>query len=132
MAEELEVGNVYRCHSKEEMPPVEALVAAVETYGDLGVEGEAADKVVVHLQLRALMDEQAPLLGHSPFSESALEGCLGNLVRTGQSPEGDFAGGREMWLQEFLKGKAGVFTVNPSDAYWMMLGILDENGALKK
>jgi len=131
MASEPKVGDVYLCMPKEALPPVEAIVGKIEPASSHFLDtSEPSELVIVHLQLRGLADQDLPMVGHSPFDISAIDGC--QLDRMNGFVEAGFEGGYQTWRDAFINDKAGVFSIDPAEAYWAMLGILDENGALKQ
>lgn len=137
LAEDLNVGDVLRCAPTENLPKVEAIVGRLETVGDVlsdneNLKAETANLKLVHLQMRGAGDSDLPEVGHAPFELKSLESCVIDLVARNQPLSEAFEEGYQTWRTAARDGKAGQFTINPADAYWMILDIVDENGALKQ
>ena len=124
---EPEVGDIIRCESSNGLPPIEIWVGKIESLRDLGVGGVSADSKLVHLQMVAIGDGEFPVVGHSPFALSALSKCNGSKIGARERPNDNFEDGYNAWLEAFQNGKAGYFTLNPAEAYWGILGVVDEN-----
>ncbi|KPA23383.1 hypothetical protein shim_03170 [Shimia sp. SK013] len=133
MSADVSVGDVFLCTSEHDLPPVAALVGKLETWGDLEIGGEVENKIIAHLQLTGISETQElPTVFHSPFALEAIAPCLAERIDQGKQPQDPFLGGRDEWLTAVRKSEAGVFSISPAQAYWMILGVVDQNGGFNQ
>lgn len=114
----LAAGDVFLAPSTK--GDVELVVGRVEPLRD--VIDTASSVLVVHLQMRSVSGD-AVLVGHSPFDLHAVIDAMGTKTAQTRSLGDDFEDGYETWRGAAVEGKAGVFTMAPADAYWMLLGV---------
>ena len=132
----LKVGDIVRCESGRDLPPVDVWIGKIESLGDLGRMSEKSGVKLVHLQMVAIGESNFPIIEHSPFAMATLQECERTKNGMGDKPYddfpyGDFSGGYSFWLDAFQNEKVGYMTISPAEIYWIAVGVLDENGMRK-
>ena len=112
-----EVGSHYDCPSVADGPVVRIWVGQVDS---------AASAEVVSVALWPIDAEDGPSVGHSPFAADALSAC--SLIAPPGTPldVDRFREGYDLWWAAFQNNEAGMWSVAPSEAYGIMLGVLGQ------
>lgn len=126
----VEAGERVICGSPGERGAVEVWVGRIEPLSNLGQTGEHGGTLIAHVSMRAEGDEDAPIVGHAPFSIEAVLSAVTARAGAGAGPFSaeTLTDGYDHWCAAFTSGDAGWFTISPADAYWSML----EAAALKE
>lgn len=119
------IGESFRCPGPDGLPDVLATIGRTDMASELLGEPVTPDTMILHLQLAPDTPDR-PLVPHAPFDEAALAEC---------TPEDDapferipFAEGLDAYQAEVAAGDAGFFQIPPAEAYWLTIGVLDQNG----
>lgn len=131
LSQDIQVGDVYIVTPSENNPKVEVIVGKIEPLSVGKIEPLSAvvpggpEKQVLHLEIQS-SEQNGPDVGHSPFDLEAIKDFLGDKVDQGRVLNEGFDEGYQTWRAAASEGKAGVFTINPADAYWMIVGVANE------
>lgn len=123
LSQDIQVGDVYIVTPSENNPKVEVIVGKIEPLSAVVPGGP--EKQVLHLEIQS-SEQNGPDVGHSPFDLEAIKDFLGDKVDQGRVLNEGFDEGYQTWRAAASEGKAGVFTINPADAYWMIVGVANE------
>lgn len=123
LSQDIQVGDVYVVTPSENNPKVEVIVGKIEPLSAVVPGGP--EKQVLHLEIQS-SEQNGPDVGHSPFDLEAIKDFLGDKVDQGRVLNEGFDEGYQTWRAAASEGKAGVFTINPADAYWMIVGVANE------
>lgn len=123
LSQDIQVGDVYIVTPSEKHPNVEVVVGKIEPLSEV-VPGSPKIQVL-HLEMRS-SEQKWPDVGHSPFDLEAAKGFLGDKVDQARAVDEGFDEGYQTWRAAASEGQAGVFNINPADAYWMILDISNE------
>ena len=106
LAADYSLGDTLACPAKGGGPAVQIVVGKIDVSG--------TDAIVSVSMFDDAPGKKFPEAGHAPFDVKALKGCSTVAKR---SLSAYFGEGYAMWREAFDKGKAGVFTLSPSETF---------------
>ncbi|WP_284163815.1 hypothetical protein [Frigidibacter sp. SD6-1] len=120
-APQLKVGQTYRCSGENLPGSVLAWVGKIDV-APLG----GKDVRIVSISLIAEGQDASIPVGHAPFADTVFAECRKSSADFPQIVSAAFDGGYATWREAFDKNEAGIWKLSPAEAYWTMLGVLNQ------
>jgi hypothetical protein len=119
----VEVGKTYLCKGSSAGQAVLVWVGQIDPVTDGGL---LSDGMIVSVSIVSHDVPDQPSVGHSPFDGAAFSDCIETTIPFPAVASENFRDGYDTWRTAHNGGKAGYWTLSPSDAYWAMMEVIKQ------